>query len=697
MAAGRFHFGFDIGGTFTDLVLLDEDTGRMLIGKILTTPDDPTRAVMSGVRDLLASSGLDPTNVVGLVHATTLTTNAIIEQKGALTALVTTRGFADTLEMGRELRYDLYDLELRRPEPIVPADLRLEVTERVDYSGIVLTSLEDGDVTRIASELRRRDVQAMAISLLHSYANPDHERRIAATLCMAMPGVALSLSSDVCPDVREYERTTTTVLNAYVQPLTGRYLDDLCRRLAAEGFASTPYIMLSSGGVTTIAAAAHHPIRLIESGPAAGALAAAYFSADAGVRDVIAFDMGGTTAKMCVVRDGHPQIANQFEAARVHRFKKGSGYPVKIPAVDLIEIGAGGGSIAWIDSMGLLKVGPESAGALPGPACYGQGGARPCVTDADLMLGYFDPDGFLGGRMRLSRERAEIALQGLAAPLGLDAARAAWGIREVVNENMARAAQVYTAEQGLDIGGFTLLAFGGAGPAHAWDVARKVGIRRILCPLGSGIASAIGLLVAPKRCDVVRAFVTPLDRADFVRVSAIFDELEADAARTLGDAGTAAGEISMVRTAEMRYRGQGYEIAVPIPPGDLRERGQEMLSRAFEETYLQVYGRIIPGVPVEVINWRVTALERARTVARPRAAVAAAIRTQPVRTRAVYWNDAYVDTPVYSRYGLPPGFTVAGPALIEEDETTTAVGVGWAATVDASLNLVITCSTEVEA
>jgi N-methylhydantoinase A len=629
------------------------------------------------------------------VHATTLTTNAIIEQKGARTALVTTRGFADTLEIGRELRYDLYDLELRRPDPVVPANLRFEITERVDAAGAVLTRLDDSDLAAVANELRRRDVQAVAISLLHSYVNPDHERRIAASLCRALPGVALSVSSDVCPDVREYERTTTTVLNAYVQPLTARYLDDLCRRLAAEGFAGTPYIMLSSGGVTTIAAAVRHPIRLIESGPAAGALAAAYFSTDAGVRDVIAFDMGGTTAKICVVRDGRPQVANQFEAARVHRFKKGSGYPVKVPAVDLIEIGAGGGSIAWIDAMGLLKVGPASAGAQPGPACYGQGGGRPCVTDADLMLGYFDPDGFLGGRMRLSRERAEAALQTLAAPLGLDAARAAWGIREVVNENMARAAQVYTAEQGLDSSGFTLLAFGGAGPAHAWDVARKVGIRQILCPLGSGIASAIGLLVAPKRCDMVRAFVTPLDRADFARISSIFDELEAEAARTLGDAGTAAGEMSMVRTAEMRYRGQGYEITVPIPPGDLRERGYETLTRAFEDTYRQVYGRIISGAPVEVINWRVTALERARSVARPR--TAASVRTAPVRRRPVYWHDAYVDTPVYSRYGLQSGFTAAGPALIEEDETTTAVGPGGMVTVDASLNLVITCSPAVDA
>lgn len=686
---GRFHFGFDIGGTFTDLVFVEEGTGALLIGKVLTTPDDPAQAVMAGVQDLLEQNGLTPEAVDGLVHATTLTTNAIIEKKGARTGLITTKGFADTLQIGRELRYDLYDLELEMPKPLVPKALRCEAAERIDFAGEVLTALDEADVLRAAKVFEAAGVQAVAVSFLHSYANPEHESRTDSILRAAMPNAMRSLSSEICSDLREYERTTTVVLNAYLQPLTARYLDDLCHRLAVRGFAGTPYIMLSSGGVATIAEAARQPIRLIESGPAAGALAAAYFGTEAGYRDVIAFDMGGTTAKICVVRDGRAQVANQFEAARVHRFKKGSGYPVKVPAVDLIEIGAGGGSIAWIDGMGLLKVGPESAGARPGPACYAQGGIQPCVTDADLVLGYLDPSHFLGGRMRLSRACAEAAIRSIAEPLGLKVARAAWGVREVVNENMARAAQVYTAEQGLDISAFTLVAFGGAGPAHAYDVARKLGVGRILCPLGSGIASAVGLLVAPKRIDTVQAYVTSLERADFGRVNAIFGDMEARARRALSHAGVAPDEIELRRSAEMRYRGQGYEIAVPLPQGELHEGRLDELRRYFDDTYRTLYGRILPGAPIEVINWRVSGLQRERAIPRPMLTGAPGRDSMASTSRPVYWHDEYVETPVYSRYALRSRDVIEGPALVQENETTTAIGPDAVLRVDDAMNLII--------
>lgn len=686
---GRFQLGVDIGGTFTDLVLAEEATGQLLISKVLTTPEDPASAVMAGVDDLLERAGLAPAAITGIVHATTLATNALIEKKGARTGLITTKGFGDTLEIRRELRYDLYDLELAMPEPLVPRTLRCEIPERLDATGQVVTPLGEPEVAAAARALDAAGVQAIAICFLHSYANPAHERRSSDILRAAMPKVMLSVSSEICSDLREYERTTTTVLNAYLQPLIAHYLDDLCRLLAARGFAAIPFIMLSSGGVTTIVEAARQPIRLLESGPAAGALAAAYFGTAAGFRDLLAFDMGGTTAKICVVRDGRPQVNNQFEAARVHRFKKGSGYPVKVPAVDLIEIGAGGGSIAWVDAMGLLKVGPESAGASPGPACYGQGGSRPCITDADLVLGYLDPERFLGGRMRLHLPAAKAAIATIAQQLGLDEARTAWGIREVVNENMARAAQVYTAEQGVDISAFTLVAFGGAGPVHTYDVARKLGLRRILCPLGSGIASAVGLLVAPKRMDVVQAYVTNLDRADFARVNALFEEMEGRARRVLSEAGVAEDEMELLRSAEMRYRGQGYELAVPLPQGVLHGERQEELRQRFEATYRALYGRIIPGGSIEAINWRITGLQRRRAIPRPALVADAARQREPLRQRPVYWLDEYIDTRVYSRYELAPGDEIPGPALVEEDETTTAVGPGSIMQVDEAMNLII--------
>jgi len=690
----KYHFGFDIGGTFTDFVLLDEETGSMLIGKVLTTPDDPTKAVIDGIHDLLDANCLTPAAVSGLVHATTLMTNAIIERKGARTGLLTTKGFGDTLEIRRELRYDLYDLELKMPEPFVPKCLRREVTERLDATGKVVAPLSEADILDAAKVFKASGVESVAVSFLHSYSNPVHECRAGVILHRELPEVMISLSSEICPDLREYERSSTTVLNAYVQPLTVRYLEDLCQRLASSGFTGTPFIMLSSGGVTTMAAAAKQPIRLIESGPAAGALAAAYFGTEAACDKVVAFDMGGTTAKIAVIRDGRPQVANQFEAGRVHRFKKGSGHPVKMPTIDLIEIGAGGGSIAWIDGMGLLKVGPESTGAQPGPACYGRGGTKPCVTDANLLLGYLDPCGFLGGRMRLDRAAAETAMKTIAEPLGLEVGRASWGIREVVNENMARAAQVYTAEQGMDVTEFTLISFGGAGPVHACDVARKLGVRRILCPLGAGIASAIGLLVAPKRVDSVQAFFTRLDRADFDRVNSIFGDMEQRARRTMFEAGVEDTDIELVRSAEMRYRGQGYEITVVLPHGELHAGRKDELRKSFETAYRELYGRTITEAPVEVVNWRMTALERKRAVRHP---VLASMKTRDSalpKNRLVYWDDGYMNTAVYSRYDLRPGKTILGPALVEENETTTAVGPGTVLQVDDSMNLIIDIQSE---
>ncbi|MGH7310656.1 MAG: hydantoinase/oxoprolinase family protein, partial [Candidatus Rokuibacteriota bacterium] len=558
--------GVDIGGTFTDLVVVDEITGTLSVGKVLTTPKDPAHGVEQGIRGLLQETRLDAGAVRAVIHGTTLATNALIERTGARTALLTTAGFRDALEIRHEGRYDMYDLFIDPPPPLVPRHLRREVPERVLADGSVRSDLDTAVARGVIGELVAEGVEAVAICLLHSYVNPAHERRLAALVTEAAPSLLVSCSSDVVPEIREYERASTTTANVYVMPLMARYLEDLERRLVERGIRGPLYIMQSSGGIALPAEAKRLPIRLVESGPAAGALAAAQAARERGEPRLLSIDMGGTTAKACVIDEGAPLVAREFEVARADRFKKGSGLPIRVPVIELIEIGAGGGSIARVDHMGLLKVGPDSAGADPGPACYNLGGRRPTVTDADLLLGYLDADFFLGGRMPLSREAAERAVdEHIVRPLGTDVTQAAWGIHRVVNENMAAAARIHGIERGKDLRQYPLFAFGGAGPVHCWQVARILKVPRILLPFGAGAMSAYGLLAAPLAFDFVRTRRQRLDAADWSTINALYAEMEAEGLALLARAGVAAADVHVRRLAEMRYVGQGHEVEAAIP------------------------------------------------------------------------------------------------------------------------------------
>lgn len=689
-----YRLGVDIGGTFTDLVLVDLKTQKRYVGKVLTTPREPAQGVLNGLSKVLAQSGVDPAAIAYVIHATTLVTNAVIERKGARTGLITTQGMKDLLEIGREQKYELYDIYLQVPEPLVPAPLRKEAVERIYVEGEVLVPLDLEQLRGTIHELARAGVESIAVSLLHSYANPDHELAVEREIRQSHPEISISLSSKVAREIREYERTSTTVVNAYVQPITERYLERLRQELAERGVRGELLIMLSSGGITSTDAAKAVPVRLIESGPAAGALVGAFYGQLTDQRSVLAFDMGGTTAKACLVQNCQPETTYSFEVARVHRFKKGSGLPIRAPAVDLIEIGAGGGSIAHLDELGLLKVGPESAGAEPGPACYGLGGTEPTVTDADLLLGYLNPDYFLGGEMRLDPAAAENALRKrVAEPLALDLTQAAWGVHNTVNENMASAARIHIAEKGHDPRRFTLLATGGAGPVHAFRVARKMGISRILCPPGAGVASSFGLLVAPPRMDFVHAYVTRLEEIDWSRLNEIYREMTRQAVEELARAGVREEEIRFVRQADMRYVNQGHEVVVPIPEGELSGKDGQVLRESFREVYVKLFSRYEKDVPVEVLNWRLIA-----TGPRPAASFAASDAAPDGQNgqtlkgkRKVYLPEAggYQEVEVYNRYALRPGDSFQGPAIVEERESTAVIGPGATCSVDRYLNLVI--------
>jgi N-methylhydantoinase A len=684
--------GVDIGGTFTDLVWVDDENGQVRVGKLLTTPKEPARAVEDGVRSLLAEAGSTAARVRTLIHGTTLATNALIERKGARTALITTEGFRDTLEIGREGRYDMYDLFIDPPAPLVPRHLRREVPERVLADGRVLRTLDESAARTVAAALAAEGVEAIAISLLHAYRNPAHERALAAIVSAAAPGLPVSCSSEVVPEIREFERTSTTVANVYVMPLMGRYLDDLEHKLHDMGMPGRFYVMLSSGGIATADTAKRVPIRLVESGPAAGALAAARAAREAGEARLLSFDMGGTTAKACVIDNGEPLVAREFEVARADRFKKGSGLPIRVPVIEMIEIGAGGGSIARVDRMGLLKVGPDSAGADPGPACYGLGGKAPTVTDADLLLGYLDPGFFLGGRMRLDVDAARRAVaERVARPMGLSLIDAAWGIHRVVNENMAAAARIHGIERGKDLRAYPLFAFGGAGPVHAWHVGRILKVPRVLVPFGAGAMSAYGLLAAPLAFDFVRTAPQRLDTADWSAINALFAEMEAEGAAVLRRAGVADADMTIRRTAEMHYVGQGHEVEAPVPSGTLGPASLDPITTAFETTYRTLYGRTPLGVAIEALNWRVVVSGPSPDLALGAASSEAPGDAPPAKSRRpAFFPEArgYVETPVYDRYLLRPGHALEGPAIVEERESTFVLGPGGRARVDASLALI---------
>jgi len=693
-----YRIGVDIGGTFTDLILVDEGGAVFQVGKVLTTPADPARAVEQGVKDLLAAAGAPAARVSHVVHGTTLFTNALIERKGARTALITTAGFRDALEIAREHRYDMYDLFMERPAPLVPRHRRHEVCERVLEDGTVVRPLDAGETGRVIDALRAEGVEAVAVCLLHSYRNPAHERAVGELVRARAPEMACSLSCQVVPEIREYERASTTVANVYVQGLAGRYLTRLRERLEDLGIAGRLFVMQSNGGVCAVETACRFPIRLVESGPAAGALAAAHYGRLAGRPDLLSFDMGGTTAKACLIENGEPLIASDFEVARIYRFKRGSGLPIKVPVIEMIEIGAGGGSVARVDRLGLLTVGPDSAGAEPGPASYGQGGAEPTVTDADLVLGYLDPDFFLGGRMRLDREAALRAIADrVAKPLDMDPVRAAWGIHQVVNENMASAARIHAVERGKDVRRFPLFAFGGAGPVHACRVAGILRCAAVVCPLGAGVTSAVGFLAAPLVFDFVRTLHEKLEAMDWTPVNAALREMEEEGRGILSQT-VPADQVTFRRWGDMRYRLQGHEIRVPLPGGPLGPESEPAIRRAFEAAYAAIYGRTAPGVPIDVVSWRVAAhgprpalhLPTAAGVGMGAAGAAGALKGR----RPAYMPEAagFVEAPVYDRYRLAPGDTIGGPAIVEERESTVVMVPRGRARVDDCLNLIIDLS-----
>ena len=669
----------DIGGTFTDLAL-EHDQARTTL-KVLTTPAEPERGVLQGVATILAQAGLAPADIGILVHGTTLATNAIIERKGAITALVTTEGFRDVLALGNESRYDQYDLGITLPQPLVPRHLRLPVPERLDNRGDVLLPLDENAVLGLIPTLRHESVQSIAIGFLHSFVNPAHERRTRDILARALPGIPISLSSDVSPEMREWERFSTTVANAYVQPLIAGYLGRLEAGLRAMGLAAPVFLMLSGGGLTTIETARRFPIRLVESGPAGGAIFAADIARQCGLDQVLSFDMGGTTAKICLIDAYQPQASRTFEVARVGRFKKGSGLPLRIPVIEMVEIGAGGGSLAHLDAMGMIGVGPESAGADPGPACYGRGGQYPAVTDANLVLGRYEPARFAGGTMTLNTWDAEAALhRAIGKPLGLDPGMTALGVVEIVDENMANAARVHAIESGKTYAGRTLIAFGGGGPVHGYRVAEKIGIDRVLVPSGAGVGSAIGFLRAPVGYEVVRSLYQRLRTFQTAAVNALLADMVAEA-ETVVDLGRFGAPTRQTRTAYMRYVGQGHEIPVPLPTEPLAETEIDRLRTEFDAAYARFYDRPVPGSDVEIMSFAVTVTTQpaAGTPPAARPATTTAPRHQPVRDTA---TGDVTEWTVLDRATLPAGATITGPAIIAEDETSTLIGPHWTATVD---------------
>ena len=696
MTTGQnYRIGLDIGGTFTDLVLAEAATGRLHRHKRLTTPNDPAEGALAGLDELLSRHSLSFGDLGDLIHGTTLVTNAIIERRGSPTALLTTRGFRDILEMGNEQRYDIYDLFLRFPEPLVPRRLRLEVAERMTRDGDALIPPDLIAVEAQVAGLVEAGVEAVAICFLHAYRNAEHERRVAEAVRSAFPQLAVSVSSELIPEIREYERTATTVCNAYVQPLMDRYLRQLERGLVERGFGGRFYLMQSSGGLASAETARRFPIRFLESGPAGGALISAYLGTALGMPDLLSFDMGGTTAKACLIEGGRPTTANEVEAGRVHRFKPGSGLPIRVPVVHMIEIGAGGGSIARPDALGLLKVGPDSAGADPGPACYGLGGTEPTVSDACLRLGYFDPGFFLGGRMTLDSAAAGTALSHLGAELELESEATAWGVYRVVCENMARAARVHLIERGHDPRRYQLMAFGGAGPAHAARVARILGAPEVIVPQHSGVAAALGFLVAAASFEFSRSYPSEVDRLDWAAADGLYRELEREARQVLTGAGVSEAEMRFERLAEMRFVGQFHEIEVPVPAGTLSPEAATTITASFEREYARLYHAVLPGYRPMVLNWRLRAQG-------PEPDLSFTLRHQgpgpdgagqpgrvhPKGARRAYFPETgSVEVKVYDRTTLASGCSFEGPAIVEEAESTTVVNPGDRLSVDELGNL----------
>jgi N-methylhydantoinase A len=679
---GKARLGVDIGGTFTDVAL--EVGGRRYSAKLLTTSHAPECGVLAAIQVVLEEAQLAPSDLSIIIHGTTLATNAIIERKGAKTALITTEGFRDTIEIRHENRFEQYDVNIDLPPPLVPRRLRCVVPERIDAGGRVIVPLDEAATVELARRLDAVGIESIAIGFLHSYVNPDHELRTRELLLQHLRGVTMTLSSEVSPEMREYERLSTACANAYVQPMIGRYLVNLETLLQTAGFHCPLFLMTSGGGLTTVETAIRFPVRLVESGPAGGAIFASHIARQCALDKVLSYDMGGTTAKICLIDDLQPQSSRAFEVARVYRFKKGSGLPLRIPVIEMVEIGAGGGSIARVDPLKRITVGPDSAGADPGPACYGQGGALPSVTDADLLLGRIDPTGFSGGRMALDRDAAEAAMRReVAGKLDIALELAALGVSEIVDENMANAARVHAIESGKDARGRTLVAFGGAAPLHAARMADKLGLDRVLVPSNAGVGSAVGFLRAPIAYEVVRTQLQRLEAFDADAANTLLAAMYAEAEQIVRR-GEPEAVLSESRSALMRYRGQGHEIAVPLAVKTYRGDDAEELLAAFEEAYRRLYSRIIPGVEVEVLSWVMLVSGPAPVEAETSPARPSGFTARPSRRRPVFDPETgeFIDVAIYERAALDPGATLAGPAVIVEDETSTVVGRGFDARID---------------
>ncbi len=680
----------DIGGTFTDTVLVSGNETILASTKTLTTHQNPAEGAMEGALRVMHSAGRSLADVTGFIHGTTLATNALIERRGATVATVATEGFRDILEIAYERRYAQYDINLEKPDLLVPRERSLTVRERMSATGEVLIEMEDGAIDALLVEIDASGADAVAICLMHAYANPTHEHRLRDALAERRPDLTVSISSDVSPEAREFDRLCTTVANAYIQPLMETYLTRFVEKFEAEGVTCPILMMTAGGGMCTVQTATRFPIRLVESGPAGGAILAAHIAGRAGLDQVLSFDMGGTTAKLCLIDNARPQTSRQFEIARAARFIKGSGMPVRIPVIEMIEIGAGGGSIAGVDQLGRLTVGPKSAGSEPGPVAFGRGGTEPTVTDSDITLGYIVPDTFAEGFIKINPEASNDALQSvIGAALETDATGAADGVSRIVDESMASAGRMHAVESGKDLGPRTMIAFGGNGPLHASRVARSAGVSRIVVPPNPGVGSAVGFLFAPVSFEIVRSYYSLLGTLDFAAINSLFDDMIAEASAVVAQgAGDAPTETR--RSAFMRYSGQGHEIEISLPDRALTPEDLAPLTEAFETEYRKQFSRPVPGMQIEILNWAVQ-------VATPDAAVpdlpaTPALTTMtPLETRSIICDvDGQMKQAGFvARANLNPGDRICGPALIHEPQTTTIVSADFSAHVDAIGNLVL--------
>ena len=668
-----WRLGVDIGGTFTDLVL-ESSNGVQASTKVLTTYDTPEDAIITGLQTVCKQVTIQPDKISQIIHGTTLATNALIERRGAKTALITTQGFRDVIEMRTESRFEQYDLNLTLPAPLLTREHRYVVNERMDANGKILIPLQKAEIDALAERLAQSGYDSIAVGLLHSYANDSHEQMIGKVLADRLPDVMISLSSEVSPQMREYERFNTTIANAYIKPLMKSYLSRLKGRLAKEGAYCPVFLMHSGGGIISLENAAEFPVRLVESGPAGGAVFAAHIAASHGLDRALSFDMGGTTAKICLVKDHTPKTARTFEVARTYRFKKGSGMPISIPVIDMVEIGAGGGSLAHVDSLGQIRVGPESAGSQPGPACYGRGGTAPTVTDSDLILGKLDPAGFAGGSIPLYTERAKQALDiHIGSKLDMEAVEAAWGVAEMVDENMANAARVHAVENGEDLSEYTMIAFGGAAPLHAARLCEKLGIRRCLIPQGAGVGSAIGFLRAPFSFEANNSLFMQLSSFDPVRVKQLFADMEKEASAFVRSCDQDAN-IKTEYKVYMRYAGQGWEIPVPLTVQHITKPDTADYKACFEREYEQLFARTVAGMEIEITVWSVNAYTEPPEV-RPVQQHGHQRTLDTTNTRPLFDPalSTFVNATVAQRDAVKDTTKIIGPAMLTEDETTIIV------------------------